>query len=289
MKDYLTIKEFSQLSGIETTALRYWDDIGLFSPAKRDLENNYRYYTAEQIVAVNFIAVLSNLNVPLKTIAQMTDRSPEKTAKLIEQQEKLLDREMQRLRDCYSIIHTRREMIYEGIQALEGFYVLDGIRQEARARAPGAEQVGINDITVLQRESLAYIRGLKNVFKEGERFYESFIKFCGNADLLRINLNFPIYGMHESLPGFLKAPGQPDYFISMDPAGNCEIESGRYLIGFTRGNYGELGNLPERLATYAREHSIITSGPVYTMYLLEETCTKDPSQYLAQVSVAVSR
>ena len=122
MKEFLSIKEFSKLSGIESTTLRYWDDIGLFSPLRRDTENNYRYYTPSQMIAVNFIKILSSLDIPLKTISEIEKvRSPEEIVRLIEQQEKLLDMEMQRLRECYSIIHTRREMINYGIKVLEGF------------------------------------------------------------------------------------------------------------------------------------------------------------------------
>ena len=94
MKNFLTVKEFSRLSGIERTTLRYWDEIGLFSPAKRDPENNYRYYSSDQIIMVNFINVLSDLNIPLKTIGEMSGkRTPESIVRLIEQREKELDME----------------------------------------------------------------------------------------------------------------------------------------------------------------------------------------------------
>ena len=78
MKDFLTVREFSKLSGIEVTTLHYWDDCGLFSPAKRDPENNYRCYTPDQIIGVNFITVLKSLNIPLKIINEIeNERNPE--------------------------------------------------------------------------------------------------------------------------------------------------------------------------------------------------------------------
>ena len=45
MKDryYMTIKEFSNITGIKSQTLRYYDQIGLFSPEHRG-ENGYRYY-----------------------------------------------------------------------------------------------------------------------------------------------------------------------------------------------------------------------------------------------------
>jgi len=54
-KALLSIKEFAEASGLEQSTLRYWDDIGLFSPAHRNPDTSYRYYSPEQIILVNFM------------------------------------------------------------------------------------------------------------------------------------------------------------------------------------------------------------------------------------------
>ena len=289
MKEFLSVKEFSKFTGIEQTTLRYWDDIGLFSPAKRDPDNNYRYYSPEQIIAVNFITVLSELNVPLKTIGEMEKgRTPDSIVRLIEQQERLLDMEMRRLRECYSIIHTRLELINYGTKLIEGFSVVDGVRLDKGVPEKDGSWVDETRIGILERDEKMFILGPRTEFKEGESFYEPFMKFCDSANELRMNLSFPIGGYHEGFDVFMRAPGRPDNFFSLDPTGNRKREAGRYLIGFTRGYYGEFGNLHERMAGYMREHSISVSGPVFSLYLHDEICLKDPTQYLVQVSVAIA-
>ena len=289
MKEFLSVKEFSKFTGIEQTTLRYWDDIGLFSPAKRDPDNNYRYYSPEQIIAVNFITVLSELNVPLKTIGEMEKgRTPASIVRLIEQQERLLDMEMRRLRECYSIIHTRLELINYGARLVEGFNVADGVRIDEGAPERDGIWVDETRIGILEREERMFILGPATEFKEGESFYEPFMKFCDSADELRMNLSFPIGGYHVGFDAFMKGPGKPDHFFSLDPTGNRKREAGRYLIGFTRGYYGEFGNLHERMAAYMREHSLTVTGPVFSLYLHDEICLKDPTQYLVQVSVAIA-
>ncbi|MCL2487816.1 MAG: MerR family transcriptional regulator [Oscillospiraceae bacterium] len=292
MKDYLSVKEFSRISSIETSTLRYWDEIGLFSPAWRDPETNYRYYSPEQIIGVNFINVMSALHVPLKTIGDIeSDRNPEKIVRLIEQQEKALDMQMRRLRECYSVIHTRREMINYGMKVLEGFRAVDGIRLDSDSadEIENAVWVDLNRIAVLRREDSAYIAGPRTRFKKGGGFFEPFMNFCNYAEELRINLNFPIGGLHDDMESFCQTPGEPHHFISMDPTGNRNREAGDYLIGFHRGYYGEFGNLPARMAAYVKRHKLNCSGPVYSLYLHDEVCIKKPDQYLAQVCVAVSR
>jgi len=289
MKELLTIKEFSKLSGIEQTTLRYWDDIGLFSPAKRDPENNYRYYSPQQIIAVNFITVLSELNIPLKTISEMEqERTPERIVRLIASQEMQLDMEMRKLRERYSIIHIRRELINYGIKLCDGFTVVDGIRVDDEM--PTEEEglwIDTSEIAVLRRENKAFILGPRNHWKSGEPFYEYFMNFCNMADELRMNLSFPIGGYHDDMESFLRAPGEPDFFFSIDPTGNRRREAGKYLVGFCRGYYGELGDVADRMAVYAEENALTLHGPVFTMYLLDEICMRDPDQYLAQICVAV--
>jgi len=289
MKELLSVKEFSRLSGIETTTLRYWDEIGLFSPIKRDPENNYRYYAPEQTIAVNFITVLSSLNIPLKKIGEIENRrNPENIVRLIEQQEKWLDLEMRRLRECYSIIHTRLELINYGARVERGFKAVDGVRMDSGYTGDDGLAVDENKISVLRRGDMALILGPRNVWPEGEGFYEPFMNFCKQANKMRINLNFPIGGMHQDWEGFMEMPGKPQHWFSIDPTGNHHRVAGKYMIGFIRGYYGQFGDLSQRMAAYARENALTVSGPVYTIYLHDEVCLKDPSQYLVQVCVAVS-
>ncbi|MDR3085391.1 MAG: MerR family DNA-binding transcriptional regulator [Christensenellaceae bacterium] len=266
MNELLSIREFSKLSGIESTTLRYWDDIGLFSPVRRDPENNYRYYAPSQIIGVNFITVLSSLSIPLKTINGVEEeRTPAGIMDLIENQENALDMEMKRLRETYSVIHTRRDLIKIGLSVKEG------------------------DIFLKKVEDRPLLFGPPNVFEAGESFYGPFMRFCRQAKDLRINLNYPIGGWHADIESFSKAPGEPECFFSVDPTGNKKREAGEYLVGYFRGYYGELDGVPEKMSAYAREQGLNFAGPVYTIYLLDEVCVKDPSQYLVQICVAVSK
>jgi len=290
MKEYLSIREFAKLANLDSSTLRYWDEIGLFFPAKRNEENNYRYYVPEQIIAVNFIKVLSSLQIPLKTIKELiSDRNPESIMRLIEQQEKVLDLEMNRLRECYSVIHTRSEMINYGMRVINGFYAVEGIRQDSDIPVPNSVFVDVNEVAVLHREDTAFILGEQNVFKPGGGFYIPFIKFCQHANDNRINLSFPVGGFHSSLEAFLKAPGEPEQFLSMDPTGNHIRPVGNYVIGFHRGYYGEFGDLPERLVKFIKDNNLNVSGPVYALYLHDEVSIKNPNEYLVQVCIAVTK
>jgi len=282
VKEHLSIKEFARFSRIEQTTLRYWDDIGLFSPSKRDPVNNYRYYSPQQIIAVKFIAVLSDLNVPLKAIANIEeDRDPEKVIELISERERQLGLALLKIQDQFTILHTRRRLIEEGQKAIRehNLFFSDGEKRSKEAFKTA--------VTLSQQPELVYIVGPRNNFVADGEFYESFINFCTNADSLRIKLSLPIAGRHDRFENFMKMPGGPDNFISLDPRGNRVSPAGNYLLGYVRGFYGQLANIHEEMSAYAEEHNLTPVGPVYTEYLHDEICLRDPVDYLAKVSVRV--
>ena len=266
MSKTLSIQEFSKISGIESSTLRYWDEIDLFSPLSRNPENNYRHYTSAQLLALNFVTSLSSLDIPLKAIAELRDeRDPEGFLKLLDKLEKRMDMEMRDLRQRYSIIHARRELIQMGMQVDE------------------------TSLSVMRLDTRELIVWPRNEYNDGDTFLEPLATHLANTGMHHINLSFPVAGRHDDMESFLNAPGCPDNFISIDPVGKSVRKAGEYLVGYARGRYGEFGDLPERMATYAKKNALSLTGPVYTIYLHDEICTVDPTQYLVKCSVAVGK
>jgi len=264
-RSLLSIKAFSEMSGLEQSTLRYWDDIGLFLPAHRNTDNGYRYYSPEQITLVNFIKVLSSLNVPLKVIAGISEnRSPEAILRLMEQQEAILDTKLNRLHESYSTIHTLRDVIRQGIES------------------PDAGHVSVQSL-----EDMPIVLGPRS--KEGEdiNFYRGFIRYCQYAKENRINLNNPIGGYYDSLERFLETPCVPSRFFSLDPRSHDTRAAGRYIVGYARGYYSQLEEAALRLDTYAAGQNLDARGPVYVIYLRDEISEKNTDDYLAQVCVAL--
>lgn len=266
MSDTLSIHEFSKLSGIESSTLRYWDDNGVFAPLKRNPENNYRHYSISQLIALNFVTTLCALGIPLKTITELREnRDPELLLDLLDKKERELDIEMNKLQVRYSIIHTRRELIKLGLRA------------------------SVNDLSVVYLEEKPLMLWHRNNYNEGDSFLESLAAQILTIGKRRINLSFPIGGLHDNIYAFIKDPSRPNRFISIDPLGTYTRKAGDYLVGYSRGNYGQLGSLPEKMHDFARKNSLELTGPVYTLLLHENTCVKDPADFLTQCSIAVKK
>ncbi|MCL1986017.1 MAG: MerR family DNA-binding transcriptional regulator [Betaproteobacteria bacterium] len=261
----LPIKEFSEFTGLNESTLRYYDKIGLLVPALRG-ENRYRYYSPLQAITVNFIKVLTKLGVPLSTIKDMSnDRTPRGVLTLLAQQENKLNRRLVDLQTTYSIIHTFRNNIEAGIFAHE------------------------RDMSVQELDEEHLTLGPATDFSDVATFYKPFMEFCNTAHENNINLYYPIGGYYENVDIFVNAPSQPTRFFSQDPSGNNKRRAGQYLVAYNRGYYGEFGDFPQRLLSYARTNNLIFSGPLFVSYLLDELSTVEYTQYLSQVVVGVSK
>lgn len=65
-----TIKEIADLAGVTTRTLRYYDEIGLLTPADTG-GNGYRYYDQDSLLLLQQILFYRELEVPLKDIQRI--------------------------------------------------------------------------------------------------------------------------------------------------------------------------------------------------------------------------
>jgi len=259
----LSIKDFSEATGIKQTTLRYYDELGLFTPIERSA-SGYRYYSAQQIITVNILRVLSSLDLNTKRMSSIErSRTPESMLDLFITCEHQLEDELRRLHSMYDTVSTFRRLIHLGISADE------------------------DKIGVYYRDDLHIIVGPENGFSRHDGFTEDFLRFCDAAGRYKINLNLPVGGVFTNKDLWLDDPEEPSNFFSVDPSGTDKRVAGNYLIGYTRGYYGNSRDLPERMTTYAKEHNLELVGPVYNIYILDEVSVKDPEQYLLESSVRV--
>jgi effector-binding domain-containing protein len=65
------IGDFSRLSQISVKTLRYYDEIGLLKPVKVDQFTGYRFYSADQLPRLNYIAALKSMGLSLEEVATL--------------------------------------------------------------------------------------------------------------------------------------------------------------------------------------------------------------------------
>jgi len=266
-KDYLGIKEFSEFSGISVSTLRKYDSMGILCPSLRGTgnQNKYRYYAPTQVTMAKMIRVLAEMDVPLDTIKELLkDRTPEKILKLLRKNKDTAANGIRFYREVHSVIDTFIGLLHDGISATE------------------------TEITLTEMPASQILLGSENNYAGTVGFMREYIRFCNDPHEPKLNTSFPVGGYWHSMESFLCEPSLPDRFFSLDPKGREQKPAGLYIVGYTRGYYGETNDLPERIVKYAESNGLDFSGPVFNQYLLDEISVADPGQYLLQVSVSVT-
>jgi DNA-binding transcriptional MerR regulator len=65
------IGDFSRIARVSARLLRFYDEIGLFVPARADEQTGYRYYTIQQLAELNRILVLKELGFELEQVREI--------------------------------------------------------------------------------------------------------------------------------------------------------------------------------------------------------------------------
>ncbi|MDO5411362.1 MAG: MerR family transcriptional regulator [Lachnospiraceae bacterium] len=104
-KHYLKIGEVAKLNRISTATLRYYDQIGLFSPA-HTTESGYRYYSVDQLVDLELIIWMRNNGAPLKDIQEIiSNKSLDKVVSILEAEMTALQDQIQLLKNRLKATH----------------------------------------------------------------------------------------------------------------------------------------------------------------------------------------
>ncbi|WP_232380869.1 MerR family transcriptional regulator [Paenibacillus tianjinensis] len=106
-----TISQVSKHFSISTRTLRYYEQIGLITPVKRE-ESAYRAYDAEAITRLRQIIVLRKLRIPLKQIAEVLQSAEARVA--IE----AFERNLAEIEDEITALSTIRSVIKAFVEYL---------------------------------------------------------------------------------------------------------------------------------------------------------------------------
>lgn len=101
---YYRTAAFARLAGMNKKTLQYYDEIGLFRPARVG-ENGYRYYSIFQLDRLALIAALKDLGLPLKEIKRYLDSGD------LSLMDQLLDQQSRELARRLAQLTARKAML----------------------------------------------------------------------------------------------------------------------------------------------------------------------------------
>lgn len=172
---FWSVAEIARMSGVTPRTLRYYDEIGLLSPAGIR-SNGYRVYEQEQLLRLQQILVLREFDMPLDAIAAILDGQTDHVQALREHHASVTDKRDRLTRVAHTLARTieelesqkgtgavteinRPENLFEGFdpnlyEAVKGVDWPD--QDQARQRSQQfIDSLSVEDIERMQRETTA--------------------------------------------------------------------------------------------------------------------------------------
>lgn len=274
--NHMKISEFAQVTGITRKNLIFYDKIGLLSPTRIDGQNNYRYYTYQQIDTANVITVLREINMSLKEIkAYLCGRSPEKMICMLNRQKKIVQEKIKMLIQISDMLDTRIDLTQQGIDV----------------------ELNMDSIILKECEETPILLGpelpadANNHLPKGWYYLLDFYEFCRKNKVIR-GLPTGIIISHADLVKGIYVHPSHYYYRPVSGSSypnNAQKPRGLYVIGQEQAEYGMNSHLYNRLFTYIEEAGLKICGNAYEEYLFDEISTVDSEQYLLQIAIHVQK
>lgn len=263
---YFTTGEFARILGVKKHTLFHYDEIGLFSPAIKE-ENGYRYYFVWQMDVFEVIRALQQLGMPLAEIkAYMENRSPELFLTMMEQQERQIDQEIQRLKSMKQFIRHEKQNVREAL-AVE----LDRPRVVRRESC----FLMFSDVSGQEERSLAKEIAEHVRLREQYRETQSAVgAVCLGSDLER--------GIYDR---YVKVYSR----VTENVEGLKPVErrGGDYVEVCYSGYDGGMEKPYRLISAFAREQKIKLGELWYEDFLLDELTVRDYGAYIVKAAVEV--
>ena len=265
-KKFFSITEFAKFSRITRQTLLFYDKIELLSPVLRG-DNGYRLYSTGQLAIVNVIRTLQALGFTLAEIKNLKNR---RTPALVE--------------EVFALqIEQIDTKIEEWVRARKLLLSLTKVLHSTAG-------IDENAIAVQNLPAEAIILGQLNDYSDGQTDYDALFDFYHEIDRKypNLDLNYPAWGVFSEERIKRRDWHWPDRYYFYNPEGFDKKPAAMYVVGYTRGDYGQTGDLYDRILDYIYENGYEIAGPAYEEYPLNELCVQD-NNYLIRVMVTVRK
>ncbi len=267
------IGEFSKISRVPVSALRYYSDLGLLPPVTTDPDSGYRYYDASQLSRLNRILALKDLGLSLEEVGLVLndDLSAEELrgmlrlkraemSRALAEQQRQLDRVESRLR----LIEGENQMPeYEVVlKELEPLHVLS-----LREIAPEPQHVGTmiaDGYGALMPAGIMPAGPCFSVYHDQEFKPED----------IDVEIAYPIAGGVTEGP---QTPGGRSFSHRVVPGGKAAVT-------IHHGDYDTIHEAYAAVGRWLEENNLKMGGPAQEAYL---TAPGDPGGPVTQIRIPV--
>lgn len=254
------ISEFSKLTTISSRMLRHYDKIDLLKPAITDPENNYRYYTPEQINQANHIRSLKNIGLSLTEINTILTESIEETDYLPTQKKRL-----------------ETELAEKKLQ-------LSYLRLLEEKSAASSDKIITYPIETKQFPETLCLSYRKNVdsYYQEEQLWQQLFATIRKQDLAKLTQSIAIF--HPCADGIdIEVLVEiPETLHSIYPAANY-FSPGLIASVVISGDYSSIPNVHEDLQNWLQLNNYTRSGNPFNIYHTSPATEERDTLYITEI------
>ena len=264
MKNYYKISEISKLYDIGVDSLRYYEKLGILTP-KRDTKG-YRLYNLTDLYKLNIIRDLRALDFSMTQIKDYLDRqSLDNTLALLNQEQELIDREIENLKN-------RRTIIQDRIRDLQ-------ISKEIETGKMNIKNFPLR-YCVRLNEHITRDEEMDLIIKKLHQKHEAKIRDLGNltigAFLSMPSINQGIANVYDSVFFVLEQERQDFDFI---------LPAGEYLSYFYRGSYEQNAAHVKKMVEYLKKNKIVSSNEPFELFTVDNRDTMETCEFLTEIQI----
>ena len=264
--DKFTTGQFALMCGVEKHVLFYYDEIGLFTPEYIDKRNGYRYYNYYQYYTFIVINFLKEFGMSLKDIKHyLDDPSSERLLGVLDEQEIIIKRDIERLKLSQAFIaHTRQ--------------IID-LSTQYPANTPIIRYVEEEEII------------LSEYYSESDKrtFIQRYTDFREENNIQMINYVGTIFDTQDLINNNYDTVIHlyADYLGHLKTHNIVKKEAGQYLSIYHHGAYDTLHESTDLLFKFAEDHNFNLDVFVYEKLLVNETTVKTADEFIIELSVKI--
>lgn len=280
-KKMYSVGHVAKLTNVSIRQLYYLEEKGLLIPSERNRENNYRYYSHEQLIHLVFIKTLRELGLPFEDVVKVME---EKDSYLLLER---LDCQMEKTAREIRQAHSRYERLSMFLTQIG-----KGRSIETQARynqtKTGQEEFYLVDVP---KKTVMSLRQITNVSAQ-ELFMERFFELhslCQERHLPLAGSMEAIFwnGYMQQFSGF---EGDLETFFPIEanvPLGGNLRQFGGFkgVCAVHIGHYTGLDTLYRRLEAWAKTQKLELMAVSVEEYVVGPDMTLIPENYVTRVVV----
>lgn len=265
MKEYYKIGEISNLYGIGTDSLRYYEEIGILKPERGD--NGYRMYSIRDIRTLNILRELRSIGFSMAEIKDhLSGFDLESTLALFEKEMGVIDDKIRNLTDLREQLEIRTDNIKKNITD--------------SCDADKIELIHLPERKILLLSEDAYRdEELDFVIKKLQNKSDDMLYLIGNGDM---GATVPLQSLREG--NHIHYSGAFCIMYDGEPYDTL-IPEGDYLCCYARGSYSKIPAAWDAFLKEMDHRGLIPDGVPMELYVIDNYDTNNEDEYVTQLQI----